>query len=166
MASVPLHIPEVILENSNGIAQSVRVLELRANHGERRLVLARKDGVCRSCAHVHGIAWLGMNGIENRLCLREIASQLKADRKKTDDRRIFRTKIAGSPEMFLGRRDIPSRQVSYRGIYQQKNVLWIEFDRLRVKLSALFPVSLPARHTAEIFRGYSVVWILSANPFE
>src|SRR5215831_7827648 len=68
--------------------------------------------------------------------------------------------------MFLGRRDIPSCQVSYRCIHQQKNVLWIEFDRLRVKLCALFPLSLPARHTTEIFRGYSVVWILPANRFE
>src|SRR5262249_52398420 len=68
--------------------------------------------------------------------------------------------------MFLGRRDIPSRQVSYRCIEQQKNVLRIEFDCLRIKLSALFPLSPPARHTAEILRGYSVVWILPANRFE
>ena len=52
------------------------------------------------------------------------------------------------------------------GLYQQKNGLWIEFDRLRVKLSALFPLSLPARHTAEILRSYSVIWILPANRFE
>src|SRR6516164_3392953 len=68
--------------------------------------------------------------------------------------------------MFLGRRDIPSCQVSQRCIHQQKNVLRIEFDRLRVKLSALSPLSLPARHSAEILRGYSVIWILPANRFE
>src|SRR5215469_11231136 len=68
--------------------------------------------------------------------------------------------------MFLGRCDVTSCQVSYRCIQQQENVLWIEFDRLRVKLSALFPLSLPARHTAEILRGYSIVWILPANRFE
>src|SRR5215831_2722024 len=154
-----LQITEGILETPGGAAQSFRVLELRFEHRNCRIVLARKDGVCSCCAHVNGIAWLRMNGIEQRLGLCQIASQLKADRKKTDDRRIFRTQIAVSPEMFPGRRDIPSRQVSYRCIHQQKNVLWIEFDRLRIKLSALFPVSLPARHTTEIFRGYSVVWI-------
>src|SRR5215469_8812130 len=158
-----LHITKGILETPDRTAHGFRVFQLRFEHCNCRIVLARKDGVCSCCAHVNGIAWLRMNGIENRLCLRDIASQLKADRKKTDDRCIFRTQIPGSPEMFLGCRNIPSGQVSYRCIQQQKNVLWIEFDRLRVKLRALFPPSLPARHATEIFRGYSVVWILPAN---
>src|SRR5262249_15484922 len=97
-----LQITEGILETPGRAAQSFRVLELGFEHRNCRIVLARKNGVCSGCADVNGIARLRMNGIEKRLCLRDIASQLKTDRKKTDDRCIFRTQITGSTEMFPG----------------------------------------------------------------
>ena len=58
----------------------------------------------------------GWNGVEKRLCLRDVASQLKALGKKTDDGGILRTQITGSPEVFLRGDGIAHCQISQRRI--------------------------------------------------
>src|SRR6516165_4218946 len=107
-----------------------------------------------------------MNGIEKRLCLRDIASQLKALRKKTDNGRIFGTEIVRSAKMSPCPRDIAHSQISQRRIGQQKHALWIELDGLRVERATLFPLSLSTSSTAEKFHGYRIVRILPVNRFE
>ena len=60
-------------------------------------------------------------------------------------------------------RALPDQSTPHRWV---KNILWIELNRLGVKGTALFPLSLPASNTSQKFPDYGIVWILPTNRFE
>src|SRR5215831_6413469 len=107
-----------------------------------------------------------MNAVQYRLCLSDIASQLKAHSEKTDDGRILRTKITGALEVFSRGGDIARGQIGQRRIGEQKDILWIELNGLRVKQAALFPLSLTTSNGSQSFRGHGIVGVLPPDRFK
>src|ERR1019366_3251710 len=147
-------------------AESLRFLELRLEHRNRRSIIVREDGILSYRIHEIGITFGRLRAIEQSLRPRSVTSELKAYCMQEKDSGILRAQIMSMFEKLLRRRRIAHRDLSQSRIDQHENVLRIELDRLPKPTPARFPWTLSAGDGGQGIRSREVIWILAPHRFE
>ena len=97
------------------------------------------------------------DAIEQCLRLGKVTGHLIGRRQHSNYRGVLRAQVTSVLENFSGGNNIAHSRVRKASVAEQKNVLWIQFNRLPVILLAVFPFSLPPRQSTEEFGRYRIV---------